>query len=152
MNTTENYVCATFSGNSSDFVSAQCICRVNADTDNVAFFDRLGIDLRESFVNESWVAEAQRCCRCQHILPTRRDHGGTERDTTGIDQMNLHGATPFGFCNCLRSSTDVTADTSRTQSSTSRFTLKLMVLRTGWKDYKRSVRVGLNKATVKQSS
>ena len=78
----------------SDFVAAQRVDRVNADSDDVAGLDRVFVELVQRFVDQHRVAVTRRRRRGQHVQPSRGDDGGAERHVARIDQVNSHRYSP----------------------------------------------------------
>ncbi len=84
---------AARAGDAADLVSAQGIAGMDADADDVAGLDGLGVDLFERFIDEDGIACGGGRGGGEHEEPARRDDSGTKGIVAGIDEMHLHGST-----------------------------------------------------------
>jgi hypothetical protein len=71
-----------------DFIPAQGVARVNADTHDIPRGDCGEIDRLERLIDDDWIAPCAARGRRQHVQPARCDHGDPKRNMTRIDQMN----------------------------------------------------------------
>jgi hypothetical protein len=74
----------------SDRIAAKRVGGVNANADHVSRVDAGRIERLERLVHDQRRAEACRRGRRQHIQPSRRDDGSSEREIAWIDEMDAH--------------------------------------------------------------
>jgi len=88
VNSTENHKCPLLASQSADFIAAQCIARVNSNSNNVLSRNASDIQLLQRFVNDYRIAKAGWCRSGEHIEPARRDDADAEGPVTWIDEIN----------------------------------------------------------------
>ena len=92
MNSTENYECPSLTCHSANFIAAQCVARVNSNSNNVAGRNGRDIQLLQRFVNDYGIAEARRCRSGEDIQPPRRNDADAKGFVTRIDEVNCQAA------------------------------------------------------------
>src|SRR4030095_8203461 len=90
-------------------VSTQRVPRVNADADDIARLDFTGVELFECFVDKARVAVPSRCCAGQDIQPARCNDANSERNVTGVNEIDGHatGACRTSEVNSSHTNTNV---------------------------------------------
>lgn len=86
---------SAFARDVANFIAAQGIAGMDADTDNVAGLDGVGDDLFERFVDQDWVAGGGWGRGGQNEEPPGGDDGSTEGVVAGIYEMNADESTLF---------------------------------------------------------
>ena len=92
MNSSENYECPSLTCQSADFIAAQCVARVNSNSNNVAGRNGRDIQLLQGFVNDYGIAEARRCRSGEDIQPPRRNNAYAKGFVTRVDEVNCQAA------------------------------------------------------------
>src|SRR6185437_6041740 len=97
MNPAENYVSAAFSRHFADFVTAQSVGRMDANSYYIPRLDSGRVDLKQCLVDKDRVAKTLRCRTGKHVLPARSDNRGSERDGARINEMHVHSGSSPAF-------------------------------------------------------
>src|SRR5258706_16233479 len=92
VNSSENHVCASIPCQFPDFVAAESICGVDADANNIARLNLVGVHGLKGFIDQAGIAKARRGSRRQNIQPARSNYSCAERNFTGINEVNAHAA------------------------------------------------------------
>src|SRR5262245_59373429 len=102
MNTAEHHVRARRTSGRADFVTAQRIAGMDADTNDIAGGDGGRVERVQRLVNQAGFAKVGGGRRCKDVEPTGCNDANSERDVTRIDEINGHrrqrtatGATSF---------------------------------------------------------
>jgi hypothetical protein len=89
VNSSEHYIRAASAGHSANFVAAERIRRMNADTDNVARTNLTRIHSTQGLIDKEGIAEAVGRCRRKHS-----DDRSTESDFAWVNQVDAHAVLP----------------------------------------------------------
>ena len=97
VNAAKDHIRAALTSYFANFISAQSIRSVNADTDGVAGLNPLRIHLKQSLVHEYGITENSRCSGSKNVLPSGSDYRRSKRNAAGINQVNVHARCSLHF-------------------------------------------------------
>jgi hypothetical protein len=92
MDPAEYHAGAALSRHATNGVAAQSIAGMNADADDVAWFDAGGVPMFEGFIANYGVAKGGWRSRRQNVKPAGSDNGSSKGRVARVDQMYPHGA------------------------------------------------------------
>ena len=87
-------LCACPNWPTSNFITAQCIAGVDADSNHIARLDAFGASRLDRLIHDQRISIGGRRCGGEHIQPSWCDHAHPERYVTGIDEVNAHISSP----------------------------------------------------------
>ena len=92
VNPTEHDKRATCTNGLADLIAAEGIAGVDADTDDIALGDEVGIEQLEAFVDENRGAVSFRRGCGEHKQPPGGDDRHSKGNVAGIDKIHAHRA------------------------------------------------------------